>query len=987
MESELGLSCCSIYSCPVQYEMNTRKILQSIKECKKLNCHVRVGGELELCGVNCKDSFKEIEDLNTNCWHCLTEILNEQYEGEYIMDNILCFINMPISFGLNLYSCVLAIYNREILFISPKEHISKEQKHYFVSGTKYIQKKKEKTEQKNETNQINQTIQTIQTIQTNQTKYNDECNVGCNDGMENSEKLKTYQIEFLSDEMEKFLLPEIVQKATNQKNTYFGKAFIRTNEKVVAHFFLDDIITTEYVSVQKGTWGDNHELQWDGKREQLINTETYNKILEGNKSQNCIDDNIITEEDISKRNIKFFEKNYIHMKINEDINFEEIDILLISGYVQNEIQLFKKYFIELMNLSTQFSHLIISFNNNIGCDNNFYMFDGFSFVAQGGKVLTKNARFSFSEIQVASVGVVLSKQKKETHQHELKQTKRHMYNTNNKVSIFQMRKNIMNSIEKEKEIEKDEEEEENEDQPKEEENKNENKNGEHQKQQIQRTKCIFTFNEDLPIFIKNESDIMKQHLPENFNWMCYAQHNPVLYQFFKSYHETDKNVYYEFKEKQVRLHNSYEEICFNCSLFLWHILHLTKSKGFVLAISGGVDSTFVACMVYLLSIMLEIRLHNCVLDEHTGTWKNIAKTEIEYNYDSNRNETNIHSEKTKLKENEKFNTHSTYNLLETNISSFIKLDDQIFLNKVSSLLIEEKHRKHICNKLLNTISLPSQNSTEKTQECAEKLSKAINSYHVTFPIDKLFEFYKQMGENFLNKKLQFKSEGGSTYEDICLQNIQSRNRMLLTYFLSTLICHKKYMKYNLQNEFLLTLATGNLDESVLGYYTKYDCSSGDINILGNLSKLTIKEILCQIGNDPFYDLQILNTINFCPPSAELKPLTNKQTDETDLQLKYTEIKLLSILKNSFHLGPLSIYHYLSNYLWSHISPQLIIQKVHIFFNRIYKNTHKLFILPPSISNESCGLNDSAYIHYGMFNFQKWEKKLHHNIQNINEFNQ
>lgn len=43
--------------------------------------------------------------------------------------------------------------------------------------------------------------------------------------------------------------------------------------------------------------------------------------------------------------------------------------------------------------------------------------------------------------------------------------------------------------------------------------------------------------------------------------------------------------------------------------------------------------------------------------------------------------------------------------------------------------------------------------------------------------------------------------------------------------------------------FLLVLSSSNLDESLRGYMTKYDCSSGDLNPIGSLSKSTLKEYL------------------------------------------------------------------------------------------------------------------------------------------------
>jgi len=46
-----------------------------------------------------------------------------------------------------------------------------------------------------------------------------------------------------------------------------------------------------------------------------------------------------------------------------------------------------------------------------------------------------------------------------------------------------------------------------------------------------------------------------------------------------------------------------------------------------------------------------------------------------------------------------------------------------------------------------------------------------------------------------------------------------------------------------KNGFLLVLGASNLDEGLRGYFTKYDCSSADINPIGSLNKNDIKSFL------------------------------------------------------------------------------------------------------------------------------------------------
>lgn len=42
---------------------------------------------------------------------------------------------------------------------------------------------------------------------------------------------------------------------------------------------------------------------------------------------------------------------------------------------------------------------------------------------------------------------------------------------------------------------------------------------------------------------------------------------------------------------------------------------------------------------------------------------------------------------------------------------------------------------------------------------------------------------------------------------------------------------------------LLVLGSGNVDESLRGYLTKYDCSSADINPIGGIAKNDLKKFL------------------------------------------------------------------------------------------------------------------------------------------------
>jgi len=84
-------------------------------------------------------------------------------------------------------------------------------------------------------------------------------------------------------------------------------------------------------------------------------------------------------------------------------------------------------------------------------------------------------------------------------------------------------------------------------------------------------------------------------------------------------------------------------------------------------------------------------------------------------------------------------------------------------------------------------------------------------------------------------KPKFVVQGGSYGEDLALQNIQARVRMVVSYLMAQLIPWTKSEK-----GFLLVLSSSNIAEGLRGYLTKYDCSAVDINPIGGINKSDLK---------------------------------------------------------------------------------------------------------------------------------------------------
>jgi NAD+ synthase (glutamine-hydrolysing) len=87
--------------------------------------------------------------------------------------------------------------------------------------------------------------------------------------------------------------------------------------------------------------------------------------------------------------------------------------------------------------------------------------------------------------------------------------------------------------------------------------------------------------------------------------------------------------------------------------------------------------------------------------------------------------------------------------------------------------------QELCHQLLHTIYMGmSRQSSRETRTRAKGLSDAINSYHVNLDIDEVFEAQKNLITSSLNFVPKFRVEGGSDAENLALQNIQARARMV-----------------------------------------------------------------------------------------------------------------------------------------------------------------------------------------------------------------
>lgn len=377
----------------------------------------------------------------------------------------------------------------------------------------------------------------------------------------------------------------------------------------------------------------------------------------------------------------------------------------------------------------------------------------------------------------------------------------------------------------------------------------------------------------------------------------------------------------------IEFQNKYVEILQCMTTYAWDYLRKSGASGFFLPLSGGSDSGITALAVFLLASRLMK-----ILKREPGSGKSFH-------------------------ENVMIEEHRQDTLKE--LRRVVK--DEKF---------EPEKPQDIVKKILHTRYLGTDNSSEETKLRAEKLAKFIGSNHESVSITPLFKKFKDFIKTAMDMDPKFKTEGGQWQEDLALQNIQARVRMVTSYVFAQLLPTKLKIP-----GYLLVLSSGNIDESLVGYSTKYDNSSGDISLIGSLNKTDIRAMMDHLntlfeGQD---HSEVIKDIMEANPSAELTPLiqtevvkgkevvvpVQRQTDEDDIGLSYEEIRIINHLRNVELCGMVSIFESLCDY-FPEKDPKEIRRKVDIFYKRYMRNRHKSTVMTPSVHLTGMSCDDNRF---------------------------
>ncbi|KAK5132567.1 hypothetical protein LTR08_008884 [Meristemomyces frigidus] len=347
---------------------------------------------------------------------------------------------------------------------------------------------------------------------------------------------------------------------------------------------------------------------------------------------------------------------------------------------------------------------------------------------------------------------------------------------------------------------------------------------------------------------------------------------------------------------EPRYHLPEEEIALGPACWMWDYLRRSKTAGYLVPLSGGIDSCATATIVFSM----------CRL-----------------------------------------------------VVAEIKAGNEVVIADAQRLAKEDPRdltAEHFCNKIFSTVFMGmKQQSSKETRARAKDLAAAIGANHIDTNIDEMVQSLHGVVSQTLGIDPKFKVHGGTKGENLALQNFQSRSRMVLAYALGQLIPFSRGSEGG-----LLVLGSANVDECLRGYLTKYDCSSADINPIGGISKTDLKRFIAWAEtafNLPILRefLDAVPTAELEPITD-----TYVQSDEADMGFTYDELSILGRLRKTFKLGTVGMFERLVVDWSDRMKPWDVYQKVRSFMWFYAVNRHKMTTMTPGLYLESYTPDDNRF---------------------------
>ncbi|GAA4372817.1 NAD(+) synthase [Hymenobacter koreensis] len=365
--------------------------------------------------------------------------------------------------------------------------------------------------------------------------------------------------------------------------------------------------------------------------------------------------------------------------------------------------------------------------------------------------------------------------------------------------------------------------------------------------------------------------------------------------------------------------DEYRELNQALSLALFDYLRKARSKGFVLSLSGGADS----CMCAV-GVAESVRLGVEELGAETFMRKAGCFSEEDIS---------------QVAQHGALAATPTGVTVATDTGSRTQVvtdqDRQAGDTDAGQTLNQQLTRRLLTCAYQGTV-----NSSDDTYLSAKELAENVGAVFFNWDIDQEVKGYAGKIENALGRDLSWKTD------DLALQNIQARVRAPSIWMLA-----------NVLNCLLIT--TSNRSEAAVGYCTMDGDTAGSISPIAGVDKDFVKKWLVWAESELNYPG--LRRVNSLAPTAELRPLEDKQTDERDL-MPYALLNRIERLAFYERLSPEQVLASLSEEMTSTDREQL---KTYVqrFFTLWSRNQWKRERYAPSFHLDDYNLDPRSWLRF------------------------
>lgn len=279
---------------------------------------------------------------------------------------------------------------------------------------------------------------------------------------------------------------------------------------------------------------------------------------------------------------------------------------------------------------------------------------------------------------------------------------------------------------------------------------------------------------------------------------------------------------------------------------------------------------------------------------------------------------------------------------------------------------DPKDVHQLTQRMLTTVYQSTDNSGDVTKNAAAAVAQEIGATHYLFDVQPMVDNYRSVVSNAIGQPLNWNDH------DITLQNIQARVRSPSVWMLA-----------NLNNALLLS--TSNRSEAAVGYATMDGDTSGGVSPIAGIDKAYLRNWLVwmeQTGPLHIGPLPSLKTVNQQQPTAELRPPTENQTDETDL-MPYDILDAIEGLAIGDKLVPLEVFEHMRVEFPDVAADQMGAWVIR-FFNLWCRNQWKRERYAPSFHLDDKNLDPKTWCRFPILSggFQREIEALRSHLQTL-----